>query len=125
MSEKFIPLNTFLDMIKMKHDDITYMLERKWCTGGAEGGNCWGDEAHGYTTDNEEPEDEIIVEILEQFVPNLTYLEHRKFLKDEYIYESSFYTESQYYGNYDHFSVKTLNLEKLHEQLTKIFDQRS
>jgi hypothetical protein len=101
--------------IKKREHRWDSLIDVKWSTGGAEGGNCWGDEAH-YVSGEEEPEDEFITELLEKAAPSITFLQFRRLLKPG-LYETRTSCEHEYYGNYTDYSHRKLKLNVLYERL--------
>ncbi len=93
-------------------------IQIEWDIGGARGGNCWGDDACEYTSEEEEPEFKELDTILQKIVPKITYLEHKK-LSSEVIEEDS-RTDREYYGNYTNSSIKKIKLRKLYDTLVEM-----
>lgn len=68
-------------------------------TGGARGGSCWGDEAHGYSSSEVLETDKIILGLM-----NLGLVDENMTVKQLIQFKDKFVkferTESEYYGNY-------------------------
>lgn len=89
-------------------------LSIEWRTGGATGGNCWGDEAIIPVDAEIEPEFDDLFAILETVVPNLTFLDYKKLTK---LIENDGRTEYEYYGNCSHYSIKRISIDNLYNFL--------
>lgn len=82
---------------------------------GADGGNCWGDEAREFY--NSRPNNfiegilDLIFEVLQ---PDVSFLKYKK-IKDAFI--ESDYRESEYYGNYSNHDVYYLPLSEFYKLL--------
>lgn len=87
-----------------------------WSTGGVGGGNCWGGEPRPYSNDEAEPEWKSLVEILDHFCPNISYLKYRFLMT---LVTSDSYCESEYYGNSRNYAVKLLKLQDLYNFLVE------
>ena len=97
-------------------DDRTIVTEPRllvvWETGGVSGGSCWeSSNPRSYTNDTKEPELEILDEIINKFIPSLSYIQFKK-LYSELINRSEF-TDMEYYGNQTDYDVKYIRLVKL------------
>lgn len=77
-----------------------FPLSVEWTTGGAEGGNCWGDEAREFRNYDEEPEFNSLTDILQEFCPNITLKEFKMIENDGKVLTHRSWTDSEYYGNY-------------------------
>lgn len=86
----------------------------EWETGGAQGGNCWGDDAHYYSVSDNEKELSELYEILKLVCPNMTFLQFMD-LKKLIYYTTR--TESEYYGNYTDYKRSNINVEDLWQYL--------
>jgi len=61
--------------VKTKVDPF---IELDWVTGGITGGSCWGGEADQPIESEKEPDFSELDLILEEFAPNITYLQYKK-----------------------------------------------
>ena len=86
----------------------------KWEICGASGGNCWGDDAEYYSSDDPEPEIELD-SLFERVCPAISFLQYRKVMKD--IIENDTIEDREYYGNYTKYGVKRVSYKKLYESL--------
>jgi len=88
----------------------------QWTIGGQSGGNCWNGAEHSYATDAEpEPEFEALDKIFEKYWSEISYIKYKRFCAKHI--ETSEDTDTEYYGNYTNYAVKTVQLEKLYEFL--------
>jgi len=95
-----------------------FKLKKQWITGGVSGGNCWSDGGHYSIESEEEPADgTVLKEIIEHFAPDLSALAYIGLLETPDLYEISHKTNYEYYGNYEEYKVKTLNLDVLYDYL--------
>lgn len=85
----------------------------RWTTGGISGGTCWSESGHYAIESEEEPEMEVLDEILQDVYPNLTYLNFRKMMRLPIIKVEN-WRESEYYGNYSYGKKKTLDIIELY-----------
>ena len=92
-------------------DENNYIMEHN--TGGATGGNCWGDDAHDYVSDEPIP-DVNIDSLLELVCPNITYLQYKKVIDN--VVKTSRRTDREYYGNYSNYIIKTINYRELYDK---------
>ena len=95
---------------KDKRDRET--LQVRWMTGGAWGGNCWGDrDPSSYQPDPQpEPEFEELDDILLRVVPNLSFLQYKKILK---LIRYDTKMEHEYYGNYTTYGMKEIQIQDI------------
>lgn len=102
------------DMWDERHSDRFYIengfLVQKHRWGGAEGGNCWGDDAHSYQ--NDEPMDDFIPleKLVTQVKPDILLREYKEILS---LVETNEHTEHEYYGNWNRFIIKQIKLTTL------------
>ena len=82
----------------------------EWETGGAQGGNCWGDEAHYYSVNDGEKELTDLYEILKEVCPHISFLQFMDLKKLIYYTDR---TESEYYGNYTDYKRANINVDDL------------
>src|ERR1035437_5014514 len=88
----------------------------EWITGGASGGNCWGDSAEHVIESDPEPELDLTA-LFEKVCPNMTFLQYRKVMKD--IVVQSNRMEHEYYGNYTEYSIKIVQYRVLYNKLVE------
>lgn len=103
---------------KIKQEKNTY-LYKEWIIGGAEGGNCWGDEAQDYTNTVEEKDKEILLIdlILKEIAPTISYLEYKNISKHVQFQNRS---QAEYYGNYTDYSCCYINCKDIFNTLAEI-----
>lgn len=85
----------------------------KWITGGASGGNCWGDEPH-FFVGSESPDYSILDNFLLKICPNISLSLYREILekfpaKDDRDYE--------YYGNFTDYKTHNIQYRELYNVL--------
>lgn len=81
---------------------------------GAEGGNCWGDEAEYFSNDRP-PEDFLPLEkILLEVNPRISYLEYKSIEK---LIKEGQKSESEYYGNHTTYVTFSLDIRELYKFL--------
>lgn len=97
------------------YNDKGDFIIQEYTTGGAEGGNCWGEEAQWFS--NEEPMEEFypIDYILKAVKPDISYLDYKQIEK---LFEIDNWRDSEYYGNYTDKILRKINLKKLYEFLS-------
>lgn len=120
---KYDSFKDFETAIMAQHNE--YDLRDQWVTGGRTGGSCWDEgESTYYSRDAEdEPEETVLDEILDDVFPDLTFREYRA-LKRAGVYDVQNNSESEYYGNYTDYKVRTLDLVKLYKALHQIKAER-
>ena len=96
-----------------KEQLISSGINIRWITGGMGGGSCWDSEEYShYPRDGElEPEFNELINILDEFCPNISYTKFRKLTADCVKVKTE--TQNDYYGNYSNYSVKSVNMEEL------------
>jgi hypothetical protein len=99
---------------------VARRLTAKWTTGGMYGRSCWGGELDRSEPAEPEPEDETIVEILEDVAPNLTFVQGRRLLLTDGLYKRDTDHCRDYYGNYTDYATRTLDLQVLYDALREI-----
>lgn len=85
----------------------------EWCSGGMDGGNCWGDEASEIYPDDEPDIEHALEEFLDLFG---TEVSEAEFLAIRYAPGLTIrkeWTDSEYYGNYYYRNSKTIDLDVL------------
>ena len=108
------------DEFKNKVKALDISLKTEWCSGGISGGSCWdSSNPQPYTSDEVEPKDTAILEIIKELYPNISGLKILELLNVENLYEYGGYTSYEYYGNRDEYRTKELNLVVLYNMLEK------
>lgn len=101
-------------------------LSFSWETGGAEGGNCWGDHACWYSNDDDngarERFDNNLDAVLAKFLPKITYLEVNELKR---LITSNSYTNTGYYGNYSNHSTVTLSEDDLFNFINRKLNEQT
>lgn len=111
----------FTDALGWKGDGIRWHsgspdhYEVKWCTGGASGGSCWGDEAERFDSDDVEPDLELLDTLLESVCATISVKNYKKLLGA--VVERDSDSDSEYYGNYTDYGIKRVNFRKLYHEL--------
>lgn len=114
----------FTDAMGWKGDKIRWHsgtpehYQVKWCTGGAHGGNCWGDTAEPFDSDEPEAELELLDTLLEAVCPTISVMMYKKLLRN--VVERDSDSESEYYGNYTMYGIKRVNFRKLYDELVSL-----
>ena len=91
-----------------------------WHIGGAQGGNCWGNEAKSYIKENPTPLDFTLMEkILEDVCPNLTYKQYKKIVSSLEIKEETT-GNYEYYGNNTEYFVRYFPVKNLVNAIEKL-----
>ncbi len=83
-------------------------------TGGASGGNCWGDSAERYSNSKSEDAFKPLDTILTKVCPNITYLKYREI---ESLLMEDQDSDREYYGNYTNYTTYTLDIGKLYDTI--------
>lgn len=92
----------------------------KWSTGGVSGGSCWDEgnrDPHYPTSGEPQPNFNSLDLILEVVCPKITYLEHKKLLRNVMITKN--YCDNDYYGNYTNYSQIYVEVDNLHKYLVE------
>lgn len=87
-------------------------------TGGAEGGSCYGGEAHSYSTgaDINTTPCETLLTFIEELFPEITLKKYNEFIGSlKWNFTDHCYTE--YYGNYSEYDIKYVTLSDIHRAL--------
>jgi hypothetical protein len=80
-------------------------------TGGASGGDCWGDSARSYSTPVEGGDEfEALDQFLEEHFPKIPFLAYRKLMRQVEKFE---YRDSDPYGNSTTYQVRALPFDAL------------
>lgn len=86
-----------------------------WQVGGVRGGGYWGTkDQESYTTGDPEPEWNDLVNVLEHFCPNISYLRFRGVMTKT---KTTKHERNDYYANSTIYSVRYIFLEDLYEHL--------
>ncbi len=97
-----------------------WCLLKTWQVGGVAGGNCWNSGGH-YSLDGEsEPSFDEIDQILMKVCPNLSFVAYKELMSRLNVEESE-YTESEYYGNYTNYKLKTLFIKDLYSAIVELY----
>jgi hypothetical protein len=88
----------------------------KWHTGGAHGASCWDDSpANRIVSGESQPEFEEFDKILEAICPSITFLQYKGISRE--VIKSDDYSDSDYYGNSDTYSLKYVLMKDLYNAL--------
>ena len=87
---------------------------QKHITGGAEGGNCWGDEARRFHNYNSVQPFLPLDNILKAVNPEISYLKYKEI---ESLIVSDEENEYEYYGNHTNYDIFVLDIRKLYDTL--------
>lgn len=87
-------------------------------TGGASGGNCYGDDARTYVVSTVPNFDELD-EALLKVCPNASFLQVKR-LYATVIEDGTSWTSNDYYGNYTDYSTKIVEVRKLYDALVEM-----
>jgi hypothetical protein len=90
----------------------------EWCSGGMEGGSCWGGESNRSVQSDPEPEFEELDEILAKVWPEINFLKYKKLVRD--LVRNDSRTSNDYYGNYTTYASKTIYLFNLFKSLKEM-----
>ena len=96
---------------------IPPVLRISWATGGASGGNCWGDEASYFSNSEDEPEFEELDKLLLLVAPSITFLQYKLISK---LISTEETTEYEYYGNYTEYKTKEIKINDLWNALKEM-----
>lgn len=95
----------------------TETFQKKWRTGGMQGGSCWGPQEIYPISADPEPEMEALDDFLEKYYPNISFLQYKKFSKH---IKTSHRTQAEYYGNFYEYTMKSINFEDVYQVLVDI-----
>lgn len=98
-------------------------IREKWSTGGMSGGSCWGDEPEYFSCDEKEPEFLYLDSIIEYYYPKVGFIQYKRLIQELVKYSSD--REYCYYGNYDDYSIKEVDLKKLYFKLQEWLEESS
>lgn len=82
---------------------------------GMSGGNCWGDDASPYRTDEQFSKFDAFDDYLERYYPDISFLKYRRLRAS--VVSSTEHIEREYYGNYSVKERQILDLVKLCEEI--------
>lgn len=100
-----------------EHDGFTIddgVIVQKHISGGASGGNCWGDDARYFRNEKSAEEFLPLDRILLAVAPEITYLKYREV--QNLIVEGNDH-DHEYYGNYTDYLTYSLDVRKLYDLL--------
>lgn len=103
-----------------KHEKDRPFVE--WCTGGASGGSCWGDEAHSFSGDEEPDFGDELMNFLYIFVDEVSDIEFENIRYAPGLAIERSWTDNEYYGNYYERSSKTIDMEVIWPFIELIID---
>lgn len=86
---------------------------KRWNIGGQSGGSCWGTDHHA-TSGEPEPDFVELDTILVEVCPEISYLEYKKLMRELKLVEASD-RDNDYYGNYDDYAIKAIQIVDLYE----------
>jgi len=92
---------------KMRDREV---LEVEWCSGGLQGGNCWGDDASIPVEGDVEPPFNYLDNVLLEICPQMGFLQY-KTLCNKIKFDTR--SENEYYGNHSIYSKKSLKVDDL------------
>lgn len=92
---------------------INPIIKIEWSLGGT-AGNCWDDSLSEIESDSE-PEFTVLDEILEEFWPDIKYLQYKKLIKN--ICESGTKSDGDYYGGNTTIAYRKINLIDLYQYI--------
>jgi hypothetical protein len=95
------------------------IFSEQYRTGGASGGNCWGDDAHEVYFGEDKPDFEALDSVLMQFCPNISHLQYKRLCKLAEI-KLHTWTNYEYYGNRDDYAVEYIEVENLFKALKEL-----
>ena len=116
----------FIELLKTKNMFDSYTIHKRfednkkvyvvdsvsWVSGGITGGSCWGGEPNVPVESEREPELERLDDFLLELVPDISFLVHKKIMRE---IERSDYSYSEYYGNYTTYGSKYLTVDKFYD----------
>lgn len=119
-----ISFDKFVDIIKKKLKIKTKerfgdeCIFSRYKIGGAEGGNCWGEEAETYTVYAPDDDFKDLDTIFKEFCPQIPYLDYKQFssLVEDYSEEN----EYEYYGNYTTYKIEYIEIHALYQKMLSL-----
>lgn len=91
-----------------------HVIYSRYSSGGYSGGNCWDGIAEPYERDKPKDHLKILDLFLEEFYPNITFLQYNK-IKD--IIHNNSETEHEYYGNSTDWVIEYIIISELEKLL--------
>ena len=88
-----------------------------WRVGGLRGGNCWGGVADEPVEADEEAEFTQLDSFLEEYFPNITFLQYKKLLP---LVKTEEFSVGEYYGNYNDYRYSYVLFEDVAECLANL-----
>lgn len=121
---EYSDFNSFEAAVLEKHG--SYGLEDRWIVGGQSGGSCWdeGDSTYYALSTDDEPEPEVLDDILDMTMPDLTFREYRALVKTDAV-QYTRDSQNEYYGNWTEYRVRTIHLDKLWQAFQDIQAERT
>ena len=92
----------------------------EWTTGGKTGGHWDGSDATDPVEADDEPDFDVLDDILLDIMPNITLLQYRKLVKVPGLITRRTWEDREYYGNYYCKASKSLDLGVLYDCLQEI-----
>lgn len=87
----------------------------KYSTGGVSGGSCWdSSDPQPYYEKHVDDEFKDFYKVLEEFAPNMTYIEVKRL---ESRIKIDDWTETEYYGNSTDYTVKRIGVKEIYDYL--------
>jgi hypothetical protein len=112
--QKELEYDRFYSRTGKKNQRGSFLVSEKWITGGASGGNCWGDDATPiYFSEKENPLTDLN-KLLSELTPNISFLKYKTI---EPLIKIHNWHESEYYGNYYDYAVKYIDLADLFKEI--------
>jgi hypothetical protein len=98
---------------KKEYSKYKDVLQAEWYTGGMSGGNCWNDNEPRYESSGNKPEELVLLdEILEQFNPNINFLQYKNLCSS--IMSHNTRSQGEYYGNTSEYASVSVDLDQLY-----------
>lgn len=94
------------------YNETTIIQRHKTC--GAEGGNCWGDDARYFSNHKSASEFLPLDSILSAVAPEIPYLKYRQITN---IITEDHETDHEYYGNYTDYEIYKLDIRQLYDSI--------
>lgn len=94
----------------------------EWCSGGMDGGNCWGDEATEINPDDEPSINGALDDFLNLFSSDVSRQEFEAIKCAPGLTITKEWTDSEYYGNYYYRNSKTIDLDVIWPFIEFIID---
>jgi hypothetical protein len=107
----------FSEYLYRDNDSGNYLCSPKWSIGGAYG-SCWGNGLSPVSADEPLANFEAFDELLEQIMPDITFLQYKKLYQECVTIEET--SESDYYGGGVTYNYYQCDLPKLYEMLKEM-----